>query len=460
MPETIEQKILNFVNVNNLWTGDSKLLLAVSGGADSVGLVEILISLKASGKINSDFHIAHINHLLRDEKSFEDEEYVKSLAKKHNLPATCLRIDVKTYAKEKKLSIETAARNLRLNSLGKIARQNNCSAIATAHHKNDNAETVIHRLLRGTGFKGLAGIRPKISLNGIIFIRPLLCLCRSEIEDYLSSQNIKWQTDHTNTDCRFTRNRIRHRVIPHIQKQSTADIADLLFKLSQKTLKLYEKIEKDAKSFTVNSAEFNNQHRLLQIEIIQRLLEQSGVGLQKFTNCHYNKIMTFIAEAKTGKSLQLPTGAIIQKTRNGFFIGFPKKPTQTNEQVVLPTPGKVRFAGWTIETEIVPASKISISSIKNKNDDFVEWFDFEQINLPLIVRNRRKGDKLTPFGLDSPKKIGKFIAPAKNRQLSQGQEVIISDCRDIIWLAPLRRSSKAKITAQTLSLLKISIKKP
>ena len=464
MQKTIEQKVLNFANANNLWSGHPKLLLAVSGGADSVALVEILANLKSAGKIDCDFHIAHINHLLRDEKSFDDEQYVKSLAKKHNLPATCLRIDVKTYAKEKKLSIETAARDFRHDALRKIARQNNCAAIATAHHRNDNAETVTHRLLRGTGFKGLAGIRPKTSLNDITFIRPVLCLCKAEIENYLSSRNINWQSDLTNADCRFTRNRIRHRVIPYIQQQSTADIADSLFKLSEKTLKLYEKIEERAKSIIEESEildanKFADYNPLLQVEVVQNLLRKQNIGLQKFTNAHYNKILKFIAQAKAGKTLQLPSEAIIQKTQAGFFVSRLQEHSPVNKSVELSIPGKVRFADWQIETEIVSAKEISISSIKNKNDNFVEWFDFEQLNLPLIVRDRQKGDKLKPFGLNSPQKIGKFLTPIKNHQLHQEQEVVIADCGDIIWLAPVRRSGKAGITQQTISLLKISIKK-
>jgi tRNA(Ile)-lysidine synthase len=451
MPETIEQKVLNFVSVNNLWTDGSKVLLAVSGGADSVALVEILANLKSSGKIGCHFHIAHINHLLRDEKSFDDEQYVKSLAKKHNLPATCLRIDVKTYAKEKKLSIETAARDLRLDALGKIAKQNNCAAIATAHHKNDNAETVIHRLLRGTGFKGLAGIRPKTILNDIAFIRPLLCLCKTEIEDYLCSRNIKWQTDLTNADCRFTRNRIRHRIIPYLQKQSKTDIADLLFKLSEKTLKLYDKIEEQAKSEFLETAQFINQSPLVQVEVIQNLLQTQNIGLQKFTKVHYKKIMKFIAQAEAGKILQLPSDAIIQKTQTGFFVSDSKKPPAVSKQVILPIPGKIHFADWLIETEIVSAKKISLSSIKNKNDNLVEYFDLNGIEMPLTARFRQKGDKFIPFGRKTLQKIGKFTA-------AENQVIIFQDNKQILWLAPIRRSSRAAITNQTNNFLKITIK--
>jgi tRNA(Ile)-lysidine synthase len=455
MKETAEQKVLNFANANNLWTGDTTLLLAVSGGADSVALVEILANLKSSGKIHCHFHIAHINHLLRDEKSFQDEQYVKSLAKKHNLHATCLRIDVKTYAKEKKLSIETAARDLRLDALRKIARQNNCSAIATAHHKNDNAETVIHRLLRGTGFKGLVGIRPKIALNSINFIRPLLCLCKTEIEDYLSSWNIDWQTDLTNTDCRFTRNRIRHRIIPHIQKHSTADMADLLLKLSEKTLKLYEKIEGQGQSVVEKSEigavdKFVNYTPLLQVEVIQNLLRKQNIGLQKFTNAHYNKIIKFIAQAKTGKSLQLPSDAIIQKKQNGFIVSRSKQPS-ANEQASLPIPGKVRFADWLIETEIIPADVADIVKIKNNKNDFVQWFDLDTIELPLTARFRQKGDRFIPFGRKTPQKIGKFAAAAN-------KAIIIQDNKHILWFAPIRRSSKAAVNDKSSIFLIIRIK--
>ncbi len=248
MCAAIEQKVEDFIKYYGLLPGGSKFLLAVSGGADSVALLKILVSLKLSGRINNDFHIAHINHQLRGQKSLNDEKYVKTLAEKHNLSVTIEQIDVKNYAKENKLSIETAARNLRLEKLAAIAQKNGCSCIVTAHQKNDNAETMIHRLLRGTGFKGLAGIRPKSVINGTIFIRPLLCLSRKEIEDYLVSQNIHWQTDHTNLDCRFTRNRIRHRFLPMLQRQSFDDLVELLFILSQKSFSFSEKVEKQTEA--------------------------------------------------------------------------------------------------------------------------------------------------------------------------------------------------------------------
>jgi tRNA(Ile)-lysidine synthase len=481
MLSAIEQKNEDFIRQNNLLPNGSKALLAVSGGADSVALLKILFNLKLSGKIDNVFYIAHINHQLRGEKSLEDEEFVKTLAKQHNLPVTVERVDVKKYAKGKKLSIETAARFLRLEKLAAIAKKNNCSCVATAHQKNDNAETVIHRLLRGTGFKGLAGIRPKTVLNlsagalakvdGTTFIRPLLCLDRNEIEDYLASQNIKWQTDHTNLDCRFTRNRIRHRLIPFLQKRSADNIVESLFVLSQRCLALSEKIESRAKAaekkcvieqlehfISVDIEKFNAYPSFLKVEIIQNALQRCGIGLQKITNEHYGRIIKFLKEGRTGKTLQLPDKAIIKKQQGSFYLGRPQPPAEELESVLLKIPGCVRFADWIIETEILPSDKLDIETIRNNKNNFVEWFDFEQIKLPLTVRCRQEGDKFKPFGLDASKKIGKFITSAKLDPDQKKKTFLVCDNEKILWLVPIRRSNEAVITDKSRLLLQIEVK--
>lgn len=474
MLKPIEQKVLNYINDYRLLPAGEKVLLAVSGGADSVALLKILLNLKSANKISNNFHIAHINHQLRGQSSIDDAEFVKSLATEHNLSVAIEKIDVKKYAKENKLSIETAARILRLEKLAEIAQKNNCSLIASAHQKNDNAETLIHRLLRGTGFKGLAGIRPKAIYNNSVFVRPLLRISRDEIETYLSTQNIKWQTDHTNFDYRFTRNRIRHRLLPHLQEQSSENIIELLFLLSKKFLNFAEKIEKIAEekwiecvtkknenTILADLEKFNSYPSFIKLEIIQKALKHCGIGLQKITNEHYDKMFKFLLNSQKGKKLQLPQNGFIEILNSQFRISNFKSHSLADKPlpVQLQIPGRTGFDNWIIDTKILSADQIDIDEIcKNKNN-FIQWFDADKIELPLVARCRQNGDKFQPFGHNLPKKIGKFIISAKNHQLTQRQEVIISDYRDIIWLAPIRRSSKAKITAKTLSLLKIEIKK-
>jgi tRNA(Ile)-lysidine synthase len=471
MPENIEEKTAAFLKQNNLLPDGAKVLLAVSGGADSVGLVKILAALKLSGRINNDFHITHINHLLRAQESLEDEKYVKALAQKYKLPITVERVDVKKYAQENRLSTETAGRNLRLEKLAATAKKHNCLCVATAHQKNDNAETVIHRLLRGTGFKGLAGIRPKMVLNGTTFIRPLLCLNRSEIENYLISQNIKWQTDHTNLDCRFMRNRIRHRILPRLQKQATDDIVKLLFVLSRRCLVFSEALERQAEKVwkecivnqsenyvCINSEKFNGCPSLLQVELIRIALQQCDIGLQKITNEHYARIIKFLTDSRTGKTMQLPNKAIIVKQQKNFYLGHPETCTEKPEPVPLKMPGSVCFSDWIIETEILPADKCNIKSIKQKKDNFIEWFDFKQIKPPLIARCRQQGDKFKPFGLGVPKKIGKFITSAKLDLDQRKKTFLVCDNEKILWLVPIRRSNEAIITSKSKKLLQIKVK--
>ena len=234
MLSEFENKVADFVKANGLCESADKILLAVSGGADSTALLYAMAALKAEGVLIAELVCAHINHQLRGDEAERDEEFVIAQAGKLNLPVTTKRVDVRSFACENKLSIETAARKLRLESLIEIAKANDCKWVATAHQKNDNAETILHRLLRGTGFRGLGGIRPvQVFDEDIKFVRPLLCVGRDEIVEYLKERNLKWQTDRTNYDCTYRRNYIRHRLIPALQQDCSGSLVEELFELSQ-----------------------------------------------------------------------------------------------------------------------------------------------------------------------------------------------------------------------------------
>jgi tRNA(Ile)-lysidine synthase len=188
-----EKKLADFISVNKLFSPAGKIVLAVSGGADSMALLYAMYVLKGERLFNAELLCAHINHQLRGTEGDLDEEFLVAQATKLKLAVTTSRIDVREFAHIHKLSIETAARQLRMEALIDIAKANDCSPVATAHQKNDNAETVIQRLSRGTGFRGLAGIWPERVFAGKIkFVRPLLCFRRDEIVDYLQQRDLKW----------------------------------------------------------------------------------------------------------------------------------------------------------------------------------------------------------------------------------------------------------------------------
>jgi tRNA(Ile)-lysidine synthase len=459
--QTIEKKVEAFIKQKDLINKDDKILLAVSGGADSVALLCIMHKL-----LPANLHIAHINHQLRGSASLNDEYYVKLLAEKYKLPVTVELVDVNAYAKNKKLSIETAARELRLSALVRIADSKQCTAIATAHHENDNAETVLQRILRGTGYKGLAGINPKSSIKGKTFIRPLLCLSRTGIERYLQTQNISWQTDHTNTDCRFTRNRIRHQLLPFLQKE-TPDIIEMIGNLSEKCQSLTDKIEKqtntaqqecfihtDSQQIVIDLSRFEIQPNPVQVELIQRALTMLQCGLMEYSFEHYTKIINFVKTAQVGKRFTIPGKLKIIKGYDKFFIGSPKVSSDISEKITLNVPGRTVFGNYAIETEIL--KNVSLENIKNK-DKTGEIFDFEQITLPLTAKNREKGDKFKPFGQNKFKKIGKFLTSEKIDITLRDKAFLICDAYKVLWLIPIRRSNEAVINSDTKHSLKITI---
>ena len=465
--QNAEKITADFLKQRNLLPAGEKILLAVSGGADSVALLYIFHKLYPNS-----IHIAHINHQLRGSGALKDEEYVKSLADKFNLPITIESVNVKAYAKENKLSIETAARTLRLAALCRIADEINYRFIATAHHKNDNAETVIHRMLRGTGFKGLAGIRPKTIISGKTFIRPLLRLTRSQLEEYLNNQNISWQSDHTNLDCRFTRNRIRHKTLPYLEK-NTPNLVEHIWSLSQHCAILSNNIEKgthiaqqtciiskDKTQIIFDPAKYLKQPQPIQVELIQLALTHLNCGLQNFTSEHYNKIIEFAKSSRPGKTLTVPGKIKITKGSDKLFItAGSQKPDAVQKEIILSIPGKNLFADWQIETEILSTDKLNIENIRKKKDNLVEWFDFEQIKPPLIVRLRRTGERFKPFGLGVSKRIGKFLTSSKIDPDNRKDVFVVCDSQKILWLAGVRRSSQAVITTKSTTLLQIKIKK-
>jgi tRNA(Ile)-lysidine synthase len=360
MLKKLEQKTADFIAAEHLAPAGGKVLLAISGGADSSALLHVLALLRL------DICCAHINHQLRGDEAQRDEDFVIEQCRKLKVPVVTMKIDVRDYAKKSKLSIETAARNLRIENLVKIAKSQNCDCIATAHHKNDNAETIIDRLIRGTGFRGLCGIWPtKEFTNGITFIRPLLCAARDEIIQYLNSRKLNWCTDRTNTDFAYRRNFIRHRLLPALQNDSQSDIVERLAVLSKASRGFYQMVCRTAdeiwpdvvimneNNVIVDSDKIANQPAEIKIEIARRALARLDCREQDITERHYTGISRLPDEGR----LQLPNRVTVH--RQGSNIVFEKhlktKPAQSIaiDPVVLKVPGITRFGPYTINADII-----------------------------------------------------------------------------------------------------------
>lgn len=474
MLSEFEKKVADFIKANELFNSADKVLLAVSGGADSTALLFVISSLRSRGFFNSEFHCAHINHQLRAARADSDEDFVKKQAAKLKLAITARRVNVRKFAACEKLSIETAARHLRIKNLIEIAQASNCTAIATAHQKNDNAETVLQRLSRGTGYRGLGGIWPMRTFNNEFrFVRPLLCVDRTQIINYLQQQNLEWCQDHTNIDCTYRRNYIRHRLLPQLQKDCTGSLVEQLYDLSEPARRLYEllcchvdKIWPKATDFTGEKVTLDIKMLLAQpqpviVQILRRALMTLGCGERNLTQYHYQRILQLAQQSISGKKIDLPGECVVGAEYGNLVFSRPEKKSLSagliDKSIKLDIPGQTRFGDYSIEAAVLQADKEEFARFKAQKNSFIEWFDFNKIKLPLLIRFRKAGDRFVPLGLNEEKKVGKFLTSSKVPQELRQKLLVVADSEKIIWLWPIRMSEQAKIAGRTRKILQLQI---
>ena len=473
-----EKKLADFINSNELLGSAGKTLMAVSGGADSVALMYAMHALKNENVINTELLCAHINHQLRADEGDLDEEFVVTQAKKLKLAVTTRQINVREYARLHKLSIETSARHLRMEALISIAKAKNCSRVATAHQKNDNAETIIQRLSRGTGFRGLGGIWPeRVFADEIKFIRPLLCFRRDEIIDYLQQRKLQWRQDHTNDDCTFRRNYIRHRLMPALQQDYLESIVEQLSRLSQSARKYYGMICIRADELWPSLAEcsmektvldlmlFQAEPQPVKVEFIRRSLANINCGERYLTQQHFESILLLAEQKVTGshrdslrRTIELPGGFVVRREYNNLiFSGRMGNSFAHAESVTVETPGQITFGEFLIQAIVLEENEVDFEKFKAAKTHSIEWFDLEKIKLPMIVRRRCNGDRFVPLGQTREKKLGKFLTAQRVPYGIRRDVLVVADGEKIIWVWPARISEQAKITENTRKILKLQI---
>ncbi|MCJ7729716.1 MAG: tRNA lysidine(34) synthetase TilS [Sedimentisphaerales bacterium] len=476
----LEQKVADFITAEQLLSAGERVLLAISGGADSTALLHVMAALKADGVLPVEIYCAHANHQLRGTEALRDQDFVVEQCRKLKIAVIIERIDVLGYARAKKLSIETAARGLRIDSLLEIAARQNCACIATAHQKNDNAETVLHRLIRGTGFRGLCGIWPakeftrpgeapsRSRTGGVRFIRPLLCANRGEIIQYLNSRNLKWCEDMTNEDFAYRRNFIRHRLLPALQKDCGGCLVEELLEMAKVSRGFHRLICRladavwpdvaaaEKQTVTLDLGKLVDQPAEVKVELFRRAIALLGCGEQEITERHYGSILRLSEDDK----LQLPMGIEVRRQGGAvIFAHSSKKSVETGatEAVALKVPGRTLFGPYTIEADALEIKQNGLDAFKKTKTSFVVWFDFDKLKLPLEVRFRKRGDRFWPLGLPAEKKVGKFLTSAKVSPALRRKTLVVADSEKIIWLCPVRISEQAKIGRQTKTVLQLKI---
>ena len=309
----VKENILN----NNLIENNDSIVVGLSGGPDSVFLIEVLQGLKKEFKekynINYNMVVCHINHMIREEAG-NDENLAKEYAEKYGLEFYSLKADVKKIAKEKKISEEECGREIRYDFFNKIAKEHGCNKIAVAHNSCDNAETMLHNLMRGSGLNGLAGIKVK---NKNI-IRPILDVSKAEIIDYLEKENIKYNIDKTNNENIYTRNKIRNDLIPKIQKEYNPNIINSLNRMSKQiqedleyinssAKEKYKKalLEKNDKYLKINIKDFSNEYKAIKSRIILLFIDDFVGETKGIENAHIESVCNMFEKGITGKRFSI-----------------------------------------------------------------------------------------------------------------------------------------------------------
>lgn len=300
MINMIEKEVLNTIKKYNLINQNEKIICGVSGGPDSICMLDILRKISKEGKINFEIIVCHINHLIREE-AIEDEEYVVNYCKKNNIKFYVKRIDIKKYANNNKQGLEEAGRIARYNFFEEVLKKENANKIAIAHNKNDKIETIIMKIIRGAGTAGLKGIEPKRKNK---YIRPLIEIERAEIEDYCEKNNLEPRIDKTNFENDCTRNKIRNIVLPYIQKEFNPNIMQTLGRLSEIideedkflekiTIDTYQKLKINEKEgyIVLDLKEFNKQEIVLKNRLIIYTIKKTIGNAQNIEKVNIDDII-------------------------------------------------------------------------------------------------------------------------------------------------------------------------
>lgn len=445
---TLLHQYRQYILAEKLFQPNHRLLLAVSGGIDSVVLCELTM------QAGYDFAIAHCNFQLRGEESNRDEAFVRALAAKYKVPVFVKRFDTSDYAAQHKCSIQVAARELRYNWFNEIMDSGNpnFNFIVTAHHANDNIETVLMNFFKGTGMGGLRGMLPA---QGKI-VRPLLSVTREAIEQFAREQQLQWVEDSSNAEDHYTRNYFRHKIIPAIREVYPQAEANMMANLQR-----------------FREVEFLYRQHLDQL--LNKMVERKGnelhipiLKLQKS-----NAVQTILFElmqpfgftakqpAEALALLQSETGRYIASATHRIFrnrnwlIIAPLSTTQA-QHIIIEQEGEIAFALGRLHLQIsrLPSDKTEGNGqLSVKND--VAQLDAAQISFPLLLRPWRPGDYFYPLGMQKKKKLARFFIDQKLSATQKENTWVLEMNKKILWVIGLRIDDRFRITAGTTNVLRL-----
>lgn len=426
----------------------SQAVAGVSGGADSVCLLFLLMEYQK--RVPFSLRAVHVNHHVRGEEAVRDQEFTRRLCESLGVPLDLYDYDVPRMAETEHLSCEEAGREARRRAFYRTAcrwERPDQVRIALAHHENDQAETVLHNLVRGAGLAGLAGIRPVHRTGSGMYIRPLLCISREETENYLIQRGIPWVTDSTNEEDVYTRNKIRREILPALMQINSGAVKNIAAAagrvleaedyLSELTQKAVEKYTAKEGSVWILSRDLFEEPMLLQKRVVKNVLEAAAGKKKDLSSAHMEAVLE-LAKGRTGASASLIYGLRAQQVYGDIHI---TRREQEKKDLL-----ELEFRVFPYENQQIPEKT------------YTKWFDYDKIKNSLAVRRRLPGDYLMIGRDGGTKKLKDYFIDCKVPRQERDNVTLLADGSHVLWAVGYRISEYYKVTSQTKKVIKVQVK--
>jgi tRNA(Ile)-lysidine synthase len=457
------ERVRHFARRHNLWRPETRVIAAVSGGSDSVALLLLLHDLHTRGELILDA-VAHVNHTIRGEAADEDEAFCGALARSRGVAFERVRIDVPARARRERVSIEVAARDARREFFAEVASRRAASCVATAHTADDQAETVMLHMVRGAGLRGLGGIAP--ARDGRV--RPLLTCSRAQLQAELISRGQVWQEDATNADLVNPRNRVRHELLPYLERHFNPSARQALCRLADLARADDAALGDDAAAAFLRVVEWDGPAARLDTAtlaalpdaIARRVVQQA---LEIVGDEAYGAADVEVVRAVTAGDFSAGEVAGVRVERSGHAIvlterGVPASPAAAF-RVVLPIPGAVQRpdAGWTLEATAPQPLEPGRRPVTSTDEVEIEAAG---LGPGLVVRSRRPGDRLRPLGLSGQKKLQDVFVDRKVDRRDRDRVPIVTDTAGrIVWVAGHVLGDDFRVTDRTNAVITLKLRR-
>ncbi|MCI9617559.1 MAG: tRNA lysidine(34) synthetase TilS [Eubacterium sp.] len=447
------KKVLDFVNKNNILEHGDSVILGVSGGADSVCMLHLLNSLKED--LGIELTVVHVNHGIRGIEAEQDAEFVEHISEELGVECKIFHIDIPAIATQKKMSEEEAGRIERYAVFESVAEEIGANKIAVAHNLNDNSETVLFNLFRGSKLKGMTGIpvkREKI-------IRPLLCLTRKEIEEYLEKHHLDYCIDSTNKETEYSRNKLRLDILPYIKENINSKAEEHIVNTAQSLREIYDYIECQTdeayENYVKNNIILNESKDLPSVilkEVVRRWIFNNTGSLKDITATHIDMVISLLHNS-VSKKIEIPCSFIIKKGYQGIELGEREEPKKKIGQVLLED-NKINQ----VEYFSVSFEKSSINKENVPDLMYTKWFDYDKIN-KLLLRSRQPGDYIIIDKKGGKKKLKDYFIDEKVPREKRDEILLLADGSHIVWIVGYRISEYFKVSDETKNIIKIAYDK-